>query len=71
MKTFFCLAFAATSLLPGAAAQLFDYNGLATGSKKCALINVVMDESGSMGGDQAFMSSTALPTMARELFSSE
>ncbi|KAL3928460.1 MAG: hypothetical protein SGBAC_012644, partial [Bacillariaceae sp.] len=62
----------AIALMAGtASAQLFDYTAPATGSDKCALINVVMDESGSMGGDQTFMANTALPTMARELYSAE
>ncbi|KAL3927275.1 MAG: hypothetical protein SGBAC_013149 [Bacillariaceae sp.] len=52
----------------GATAQpLFDYSAPATGTAKCALINVVMDESGSMGGDQAFLRGVALPQMATEL----
>jgi len=46
----------------------FDYQSPATGSAKCALINVIMDESGSMDGDQEFMRVTALPRMARALY---
>lgn len=72
MKLQSILAIVALTLMAGnASAQLFDYNAPATGSAKCALINVVMDESGSMGGDQTFMANTALPTMARELYSAE
>jgi len=68
MKTF-SLALAAT-LFAGASAQSsFDYTATPTGSKKCALINVVMDESGSMYGDQEFMKNTALPRMSTELHS--
>lgn len=70
MKTFFSLALAATSLLTGAAAQLFDYSASPTGSAKCALINVAMDESGSMNNDQQFLKNIALPQMATELFGS-
>jgi len=68
MKTF-SLALAAT-LFAGASAQSsFDYTATPSGSKKCALINVVMDESGSMYGDQEFMKNTALPRMSTELHS--
>jgi len=55
-----------TTLFSGASAS-FDYAAKPTGSDKCALINVVMDESGSMSGDQTFMKTTALPRMARTL----
>lgn len=36
---------------------------------KCVLINTVMDESGSMETEQQFLSETALPQMASELYS--
>ena len=56
------------TLVAGASAQDFDYTVPPSGEDKCALINVVMDESGSMWGDQNFMKNTALPRMARELY---
>ncbi|KAL3935877.1 MAG: hypothetical protein SGBAC_008686, partial [Bacillariaceae sp.] len=73
MKTF-PLAIAAT-LLSGAAATgtssstpKFDYTGTPSGTdKKCALINVLMDESGSMTGDQNFMKSVVLPKLGTTL----
>ena len=68
MKISIALALAgAASLLSGASGQLFDYSGTPSGSGKCALINVAMDESGSMGGDQTFLKNVALPQMASEL----
>jgi len=56
------------TLVAGASAQGFDYTVPPSGDDKCALINVVMDESGSMSGDQTFMKNTALPRMATELY---
>jgi len=64
----FSLSLGAT-LFVGASAYHFDYSATPSGSDKCALINVVMDESGSMSKDQGFMKDTALPRMARELHS--
>jgi hypothetical protein len=52
-------------------AQLFNYQAEPSGNAKCALINVVMDESGSMRNDQTFMRDIALPRMARELQTSQ
>ena len=67
MKTQFPLIIA-TALWSGATAQqAFDYSGTFTGSGKCALINVMMDESGSMGGDQAFLKNVAIPRIGAEL----
>lgn len=40
-----------------------------TATAKCALINVVMDESGSMDNEQAFMRDTAFPGMTKALYS--
>ena len=42
-----------------------------TASAKCALINVVMDESGSMETEQDFLQATAFPNMTRELYSNK
>ncbi|CAJ1948991.1 unnamed protein product [Cylindrotheca closterium] len=70
MKTF-CLAIAAT-LISGAAATgpaRFDYDGTPSGNNKCALINVIMDESGSMTGDQNFMKTRVLPKLGQTLHS--
>lgn len=38
---------------------------------KCALITTVMDESGSMADEQAFLRVTALPNMTQELYSAK
>jgi hypothetical protein len=65
MKTFSAAAIF-TTLVSGASAS-FDYAANPTGSEKCALINVAMDESGSMGSDQTFMRNKALPRMGRTL----
>lgn len=46
---------------------LFDYKASLTGSDKCAVISVVMDESGSMAGEQDFMKNTAVPGIIKEL----
>jgi hypothetical protein len=47
-----------------------DYSAPLTGSKKCALFNVLMDESGSMAGDQAFMKSEeGMPKITRKVVS--
>ncbi|KAL3935537.1 MAG: hypothetical protein SGBAC_008965 [Bacillariaceae sp.] len=65
------LAVAAT-LLSGVVATdppRYDYDGTHTGNKKCALINVIMDESGSMWGDQAFMRNVVLPKLGTTLHS--
>ncbi|CAJ1948917.1 unnamed protein product [Cylindrotheca closterium] len=71
MKIYFSIALSAAIFTNVANAQsLFDYSAPATGSAKCALINVIMDESGSMGGDQTFLKNVALPKMATELHSS-
>jgi len=43
------------------------YTANPSGRDKCALINVVMDESGSMDGDQLFMKNVALPRMGEDL----
>ncbi|CAJ1948989.1 unnamed protein product [Cylindrotheca closterium] len=68
MKTF-SLAIAATLLSGAAATARFDYNTAPNGNKKCALINVIMDESGSMTGDQNFMKTTVLPKLGQTLHS--
>jgi len=67
MKTFSAAAIF-TTIISGASAGTFDYAATPAGPSKCALINVVMDESGSMSGDQAFMKTTALPRMAQTLY---
>ncbi|KAL3941832.1 MAG: hypothetical protein SGBAC_003878 [Bacillariaceae sp.] len=41
----------------------------ASASKKCALINIAMDESGSMFNEQNFMQQRALPEIIRTLYS--
>ena len=46
----------------------YDMEPPAGASKKCALINVVMDESGSMTTEQNFMRTTALPEIVRALY---
>ena len=38
------------------------------GEGKCALLNVVVDESGSMATEQAFLKETALPKIAESLY---
>ncbi|KAL3935362.1 MAG: hypothetical protein SGBAC_009106 [Bacillariaceae sp.] len=68
MKTHFFIALS-SAVFATANAQSFDYSAPATGSAN-ALINVIMDESGSMSGDQYFMKNIAQPKMARELYSS-
>jgi len=50
-----------------AVGTLFDYNAAFTGTKKCALVSVVMDESGSMAGEQAFMKDTSVPGIITSL----
>ncbi|CAJ1961471.1 unnamed protein product [Cylindrotheca closterium] len=40
-----------------------------TATAKCALINTVMDESGSMQTEQAFLQATAFPGMTQDLYS--
>jgi hypothetical protein len=48
----------------------FDYSlPQPAGSKKCALINVAMDESGSMQNGQTFMRTRALPSIISTLYS--
>ncbi|KAL3935878.1 MAG: hypothetical protein SGBAC_008687 [Bacillariaceae sp.] len=67
MKTF-SLAIAATLLSGAAATARFDYSATPAGTdKKCALINVIMDESGSMTGDQNFMKNIVLPRLGQTL----
>ncbi|CAJ1946047.1 unnamed protein product [Cylindrotheca closterium] len=39
-----------------------------SGDSKCALVNVVVDESGSMETEQAFLRETALPKIAESLY---
>jgi len=69
MKSFSLLlaALLASTVSAGHSPAPLDYAGTFTGAGKCALINVVMDESGSMSRDQNFIKDTALPRMAREL----
>jgi len=45
----------------------FDYNAPLAGSSKCALVNVAMDESGSMSTEQSFMIDDAIPGMVTKL----
>lgn len=53
-----------TLLEPG---PKFDYNAPLTGSSKCALVNIVMDESGSMTTEQSFMVDDAIPGIVSKL----
>jgi hypothetical protein len=46
---------------------LFDYSAPLTGTEKCAVISLVMDESGSMSGEQGFMKDKAIPGIISEL----
>jgi len=48
----------------------FDYNGAFGGSDKCAMINIAMDESGSMSTEQNFMIDDAIPGMVTKLMGS-
>lgn len=47
--------------------ELYDYDAPLTGEKKCVVISVVMDESGSMEGEQTFMKETAVPAIMDSL----
>ena len=49
------------------AGPLLDNNGAHTGSAKCALVNIAMDESGSMTTEQNFMKDDAIPGMITKL----
>jgi len=49
----------------GASAQYYDYS--LNGSEKCALINVAMDESGSMDREQSFLKTNVLENIITEL----
>lgn len=53
-----------TVLQPG---PLLDNNGPLTGGRKCALVNVAMDESSSMTTEQTFMRDEAIPGMIQKL----
>mmetsp|Transcript_33923 Transcript_33923/g.82258 ORF Transcript_33923/g.82258 Transcript_33923/m.82258 type:complete len:637 (+) Transcript_33923:50-1960(+) len=52
-------------------ATLYDYNTAPSGSKRCALVSIAMDESGSMKTEQEFMRQFAIPRMTQLLHSSE
>ena len=47
--------------------EYFDYNATLQGYEICSLISIVMDESSSMAGAQAFMRNIAVPEMVRLL----
>jgi len=70
MKTF-ALVLALTLSAEVSATARFDYDGTPSGNKKCALINVIMDESGSMFGDQNFMKNKVLPKLGTTLHSAD
>ncbi|KAL3935879.1 MAG: hypothetical protein SGBAC_008688 [Bacillariaceae sp.] len=46
----------------------YDMEVPGTASKKCALVNIVMDESGSMTTEQTFLKQTAIPDIVSELY---
>lgn len=57
-------------LLPAlhlASATYFNYDASLSGSNKCALVNVVIDESGTSNGDRTWMKSVAVPEVSRLL----
>jgi hypothetical protein len=58
-------------LLGSASAQNFNYNAApsAEATDRCAIINLAVDESGSMFGEHQFLRDTALPRMAQTLYS--
>jgi hypothetical protein len=47
--------------------EYFDYDATLQGNETCSLISIVMDESGSMTGEQDFMKNIAVPTIIRRL----
>jgi len=47
--------------------EYFDYDTPLQGDKRCSLISIVMDESGSMAGEQAFMKNIAIPKILIQL----
>ena len=47
---------------------LLDNHAALTGSAKCAIVNVAMDESGSMTTEQNFMKDDAIPGMVEKLY---
>jgi hypothetical protein len=49
----------------------FDYDAPLTGSSKCAMINVAMDESGAMSTEQIFKTQDAIPGMVEKLKGSD
>lgn len=71
-----CLSFAVLHVASAAvvvdptlleAGPKFNYDATLTGGSKCALINVAMDESGSMSTEQSFMIDDAIPGMVEKL----
>jgi len=54
-------------------AENFDYSAApsAEATDRCAIINLAMDESGSMITEHDFMRQTAIPRMAHTLFSDQ
>ena len=60
-------------LMGSASAQNFNYNAApsAEATDRCAIINLAVDESGSMFGEHAFLRDTAIPRMAQKLFSDQ
>lgn len=48
-----------------------NHNGPFTGSGRCALVNIAMDESGSMQREQMFMKTYAIPRLSNLLYGAE
>lgn len=49
----------------------FDYSAPLTGSSRCAMVNIAMDESGSMQREQKFMEEYAIPRLSNLLYGPE
>ncbi|KAL3933347.1 MAG: hypothetical protein SGBAC_010441 [Bacillariaceae sp.] len=49
----------------------YDYSATPSGSARCAVVSIAMDESGSMQTEQAFMKAYGIPRMSDLLYSDE
>ncbi|KAL3940258.1 MAG: hypothetical protein SGBAC_005174 [Bacillariaceae sp.] len=65
------LFLASTFMGVASAVPAYDYSVAPSGTKRCAVVSIAMDESGSMKTEQAFMKQYAIPRMTNVLYSDE